>query len=96
MYVVEGNLPYKYGKLSSVAHKELKAMYEGRDLRKEVEELGITAMEDAELGSRDSAFAALDAIREHNKRYPEEKLAEKMEAARKEAAESMAGRRGEN
>jgi hypothetical protein len=79
-----------------MAHKELKAMYEERDLRKEVEELGITAMEDAEPGSRDSAFAALDAIREHNKRYPEKKLVEMMEAARKEASESMAGRRGKN
>jgi hypothetical protein len=71
-------------------------MYEGRDLRKEVEELGIVAMEDIGNGSRESAFAALDAIREHNKQYPEEKLVEMMEAARKEAVESMAGRKGEN
>jgi hypothetical protein len=69
-------------------------MYEGRDLKNEVEELGITAMEDVSRGSRESAFAALDAIREHNKQYPEEKLAEMMEVARKEAYESMAGRRG--
>jgi hypothetical protein len=59
-------------------------MYEGRDLRKEVEELGILSMEDIGLGSRDSAFAALDAIREHNKRYPEERLAEMMDSARRE------------
>lgn len=71
-------------------------MYEGRDLRKEVEELGIVALEDAGLGSRESAFAAMDAIRAHNEQYPEEKLAEMMEAARKEASESMAGRKGEN
>jgi hypothetical protein len=71
-------------------------MYEGRDLKKEVEELGIEAMEDVGLGSRESAFAALDAIREHNRQYPGEKLAEMMEAARKEATESMAGRKGEN
>jgi hypothetical protein len=71
-------------------------MYEGRDLRKEVDELEIVAMEDVGLGSRESAFAAMDAIRAHNKQYPEEKLAEMMEAARKEAAESMGGRKGEN
>jgi hypothetical protein len=71
-------------------------MYEERDLRKEVEALGIVAMEDVGLGSRESAFAAIDAIREHNKQYPEEKLAEMVEAARKEASENMAGRRGEN
>jgi hypothetical protein len=71
-------------------------MYEGRNLREEVEELGIVAMEDVGFGSRESAFAALDAIREHNKRYPEEKLAEMMNVARKEASESMAGRKGKN
>jgi hypothetical protein len=69
-------------------------MYEGRDLKKEIADLGITALEDVGLGSRESAFAALDAIREHNKQYPEEKLAEMMEAARKEATENMAGRKG--
>jgi hypothetical protein len=71
-------------------------MYEGRDLRKEAEELGIESMEDIGIGSRESAFAALDAIREHNKQYPEAKLMDMVEAARKKAAESMAGRKGEN
>jgi hypothetical protein len=71
-------------------------MDEKRDLRKEVDELGIVAMEDVGFGSRDSAFAAIDAIRAHNQQYPEEKLAELMEAARKEAYENMAGRKGEN
>jgi len=51
-------------------------MYEGRDLRKEIDELGIVAMEDFGFGSRESAFAALDAIREHNKQFPEDKLIE--------------------
>ena len=49
-------------------------MYEGRDLKKEVEELGIVSMEDFGLGTRESAFSALDAIREHNKQFPEKKL----------------------
>jgi hypothetical protein len=57
-------------------------MYEGRDLRKEAEELGITAISP---GSRESVFAALDAIREHNRQYPEEKLVEMIEVSRKEA-----------
>jgi hypothetical protein len=69
---------------------------EERDLRKEVDELEIIVMEDAGPGSRESAFAAMDAIRAHNKQYPEEKLAEMMETARKEASENMAGRKGEN
>jgi hypothetical protein len=64
-------------------------MYEERDLRKEVDELGIVVMEDVGLRSRDSAFAAMDAIREHNKQYPEEKLAEMMEEARKKASGNM-------
>jgi hypothetical protein len=71
-------------------------LYEGRDLRKEAEELGIVAMEDIGFGSRESTFAALDAIRVHNKQYPEEKLAEMMVDARKKAAESMVDRKGEN
>jgi hypothetical protein len=54
-------------------------MYEGRDLKKEIEELGIVSMEDFSGGSRESAFAALDAIREHNKQYPKEKLLSMME-----------------
>jgi hypothetical protein len=70
-------------------------LYEGRDLRKEVEELGIVAMEYVGFGSRESAFAAMDAIRAHNKQYPEEKLAEMMEDARKKATESMVDRKGE-
>jgi hypothetical protein len=56
----------------------------GRDLKKEVEELGIIAMEDDGNGSRDSAFAALDAIREHNKQYPEKVLAEMIKEIRVE------------
>jgi hypothetical protein len=71
-------------------------MYEGRDLRKEVDELGIIALEDVGIGSRESAFAALDAVRTHNKQYPEEKLIEMMDAARREASESMAGTRNQN
>jgi hypothetical protein len=71
-------------------------MYEGRNLKKEIDELGIEVMEDIGIGSRESAFAALDAIREHNKQYPEERLMEMMEAARREASENMAGRKGEN
>jgi hypothetical protein len=71
-------------------------MYEERDLRKEVEDLEITAMEDVGIGSRESAFAALDAIREHNRQYPEETLTEMMGAARKEVSENMAGRKDEN
>jgi hypothetical protein len=59
----------------------VKAMYEGRDLRKEVEELGIIAMEDVGTGSRESALAAMDAIRAHNKQYSEERLAEMAEVA---------------
>jgi hypothetical protein len=64
-----------------------------RDLKREVEELEIVDMEDVGLRSRDSAFAALDAVREHNKRYPEEKLVEMIGAARRKAAEDMAGRK---
>ncbi|MDR0476239.1 MAG: hypothetical protein LBH43_21555 [Treponema sp.] len=59
-------------------------MYEGRDLKKEVEELGIIAMEDFNSGSREAAFAALDAVREHNKLYPKEKLLSMMEDAQRE------------
>jgi hypothetical protein len=66
-------------------------MYEGRDLRKEVNELGIVTMEDFGLGSRESAFAALDAIREHNRQFPEEKLLEMNQAAIREANASMSG-----
>lgn len=64
-------------------------MYEGRNLKEEIEELEIVAMEDFGFGSRDSAFAALDAIREHNKQYPEEKLVQMMENARRDAYKSM-------
>jgi hypothetical protein len=71
-------------------------MYEERDLRQEVEKLGIVVMEDVGPGSRDSAFAALDAIREHNKQYSEEQLAEMIETARREASEAMSGRKSEN
>ena len=40
-------------------------MYEGRNLRKEIEELGIVVMEDFDIvGGQESAFAALDAIQE--------------------------------
>jgi hypothetical protein len=68
-------------------------MYEGRDLRKEVNDLEIEAMEDIDMGSRESTFAALDVIREHNRQYPQERLAEMMETARKEASENMGGRK---
>jgi len=67
------------------------AMYEGRDLKKEIDELGIVAMEGFGSGSRESAFAALDAIREHNKEYPVEKLIEMNDQAMKEAYANMAG-----
>jgi hypothetical protein len=66
-------------------------MYEGRDLKKEIEELNILSMEDIGFGSRESAFAALDAVREHNKKFPEQKLAQMMESARQEAYNNMAG-----
>ena len=66
-------------------------MSEKRDLKKEIEELGIVAMEDFGSGSPESAFAALDAIREHNKQYPIERLIELNENAMKEAMESMSG-----
>ena len=66
-------------------------MYEERDLKKEIEDLGIVAMEDIGFGSRESTFAALDAIREHNQRFPEDKLAQMMEDAKREAYENMAG-----
>jgi hypothetical protein len=78
------------------AQGDKKAMNEGRDLKKEVEELGIIAMEDVGKGSRDSAFAALDAIREHNKQYPDKVLAEMIEVARRKAYENMGGRGTEN
>lgn len=71
-------------------------MYENRDIKKEVDELGIVAMEDIGFGSRESVFAAMDAIRSHNQQYPEEKLAEMIEDARKDAFEYMGGRGGKN
>jgi hypothetical protein len=55
-------------------------------LKQEIDELGIVAIEDAGIGTVESTFAALDAIREHNKQYPEEKLKKMMEEARQEAA----------
>jgi len=68
-------------------------MYESRNLQNEVEELGIVSMETFGDGSQESAFAALDVIREHNKRFPVERM-EKMAAnAKREAYESMAGTR---
>ena len=66
-------------------------MYEGRNLKNEIEELGIITMEDIGFGSRDSAFAALDAIREHNKQFPAEKLVEMNDKALKEAYANMSG-----
>ncbi|MCL2244482.1 MAG: hypothetical protein FWC03_08455 [Treponema sp.] len=74
-------------------------MYEGRDLRQEIDELGIVAMEDFGTGSPESAFAALDAIREHNKQYPVKKLIEMNDNAMKEVYAIMSGIRnteGEN
>jgi len=61
-------------------------MYEGRNLKNEIEELGIVAMEDVDDGHQESAFAALDAIRGHNKQYTNEKLAQMIENALKEQA----------
>ena len=69
-------------------------MNEERNLREEINELGIVSMEDIGFGSRESAFAALDAIREHNKMFPEKKLEEMMEHARQDAYNTMAGTRG--
>ena len=66
-------------------------MYEGRDLKKEIDDLGIVSMEDIGFGSRESAFAALDAVREHNKKFPEQKLAQMMEDARQKAYNNTAG-----
>ena len=78
----------------------MNSMYEGRDLKKEVDELGIIAMEDFGFGSRESTFAAIDAIREHNKNFPEQRLAQMMDDAKQEAYNNMAGttkdRKGEN
>jgi len=74
-------------------------MCEERNLKEEIEELGIVSIEDLGFGSRESTFAALDAIREHNKQFPEERLAKMMESAKRDAYESMAGtknRKGEN
>ena len=66
-------------------------MYEGRDLKKEINDLGIVSMEDIGFGSRESAFAALDAVREHNKKFPEQKLAQMMEDDRQKAYNNTAG-----
>ena len=67
-------------------------MYEeGRDLKKEIEELGIVYIEDVGFASRESTFAALDAVREHNKKFPEQKLAQMMEDARQEVYNYIAG-----
>lgn len=71
--------------------EDVKAMCEKRDLRKEIGELGIVAMEDFGSGSPESTFAALDAIREHNKQYPVEKLIEMNDKAIKEAYSNMSG-----
>jgi hypothetical protein len=61
-------------------------MYEGRNLKTEIEELGIVAMEDIDPGHQESAFAALDAIRDHNKQYSNEKLVKMIEEAIKQQA----------
>jgi hypothetical protein len=66
-------------------------MYEERDLRKEIDDLGIVAMEDFGSESPESAFAALDAIREHNNKYPVERLLEMNDNAMKEACANMSG-----
>jgi hypothetical protein len=70
-------------------------MYENRNLKQEMTDLGIVSMEDGGFGSRESAFAALDAVRQHNKDYPQESLVEMMENARRDAAKSMSGREGD-
>jgi len=64
-----------------------------RDLKKEIEKLGIVSMEDFGVGSQESAFAALDAIRAHNKQFPVEVLVKMNNDAQKEALESMSGTR---
>ena len=61
---------------------------EKRNLRKEIEELGIVSIEDLGLGGRDSAFAALDAVREHNKKFPKEKLEAMIKNAQQEHKEA--------
>ena len=69
-------------------------MYEGRNLGNEVKELGIVAMEDFGLGSPESAFAALDAINEHNHKFPSQTLMQMMDDAKREASNNMAGTTG--
>lgn len=41
-----------------------------RDLKKEIKELKILAIEDYGVGSLESTFAAFDAIREYEKLHP--------------------------
>jgi len=45
-------------------------MENGRDLKKEIEELKILAIDDYGVGSLESTFAALDAIREYERLHP--------------------------
>ncbi|MDR2543125.1 MAG: hypothetical protein LBC80_06730 [Treponema sp.] len=54
-------------------------MDKGRDLKKEIDELGIIAIEDYGIGSLESTFAALDAIREYEKKHPYKKKLDKTE-----------------
>jgi hypothetical protein len=62
------------------------AKYAGKDLKQEIERLGIVAMEDFGKGTKESAFAALNAIEEHNKQYSEEVLLKMMETAKQKSA----------
>jgi len=66
-------------------------MCEKRDLKKEIDDLGIVAMEDFGSGSPESAYAALDAIREHNKQFPVEKLIKMDDKAFKDVCAIMSG-----
>jgi hypothetical protein len=56
-------------------------MFEGRDLKKEIEDLGIVAIEDYGIGSLESTFAALDAIREYEKHNLKKEKQEEREDA---------------
>jgi len=59
-------------------------MAEGRNLKKEIEELNILAIEDYGVASLESTFIALDAIREYERLHPYiEKQEEAAETANK-------------
>jgi hypothetical protein len=61
-------------------------MGEARDLEKEIQNLGIIAIENFGVGSPESIFAALDAIREYeNKCLYKEEFEEKGNIAQNKA-----------